>query len=175
MDKSGGSKRTMINLVNVRKPQSLTHLKLLGSFDGAKDLYADLVRNFKKWFDNRLEPLMNRLITSIVIEIDNNFRTKIFLNGYGRARFDSPTSLPKSSGICNDADIYNIDNQYEGFYICLNFNKVVKTELTCLSNKVVGIICKNSENICTGMETFDGSTCTKPDISNIMIKQYCIF
>ena len=48
MDKSGGSTRTMLNLVNVKTSQSLTHLKLLGSFDGSKDSYANLERNFKK-------------------------------------------------------------------------------------------------------------------------------
>ena len=37
IDKGGGSTRAMLNLINVRKPQSLTHLKLLGSFDGAKE------------------------------------------------------------------------------------------------------------------------------------------
>ena len=41
-NKGGGSTRAMLNLVNARKPQSITHLKVLGSFDGAKDSYATL-------------------------------------------------------------------------------------------------------------------------------------
>ena len=85
-------------------------MKLLCSFDGTKDSYTNLQCTFEKWFDNRLEPLMNRLIISMVFEIDNNVCTIIFLNGYGIARFDSPTSLSNPSGICNDANIYNIHN-----------------------------------------------------------------
>ena len=53
---------------------------------------------------------MNRLIIFMAIEIDNNVRTVIFLHGYGRTRFESPTPFPKISDICNNADIYNIDN-----------------------------------------------------------------
>ena len=114
--KGGGSTRLMINPINVRKPQSLIYLKLLYSFDGSKDSYTNLECTLKKRFDNTLEPLMNRLIISMVIEIDNNVHTVIFLNQYGRARFDSPTSLPKPTGICNDVNIYNIDNQPEEFH-----------------------------------------------------------
>ena len=44
-----------------------------------------------------------------------------------------------------------------------------------ISNKVVCIICKNDNNICIGIKTFEGITCTEPEISNFIIKQYCIF
>ena len=75
---------------------------------------------------------MNRLIISIEIEIDNGIRTIIFLNFYGKARFDSPTSLPKSSDIRNDTDICSIDNQAEEFHTFVIFNEVAKTKLLCI-------------------------------------------
>ena len=108
--KGGDSTRSMLNPINIKKPQSFIYLKLLCSFDGTKDSYTNLQCTLKKRFDNRLEPLTNRLIISMVFEIDNNVRTITFLNGYGIARFDSPTSLSNPSGICNDANIYNIHN-----------------------------------------------------------------
>ena len=40
---------------------------------------------------------------------------------------------------------------------------------------MVGIICKNNDNLCIGVETFEGITCTEPEISNFIIKQYCTF
>ena len=150
-------------------------MKLLGSFNGAKDSYYNLKRTLEKWFDNRLEPLMNRLITSMVIEIDNNVRTVMILNGDGGAKFDSPASSPKPSGICNNTNIYNIDNQPKEFHTCLNYNEVAKTELLYISNKVVGILCKNNNNICIGMKIFEGITYTEPEILNFIIKQYFIF
>ena len=118
---------------------------------------------------------MNRLIISLAIEIDNGIRTIIFLNCYGKARFDSPTSLPKSSDIRNDTDICSIDNQAEKCHTFVIFNEVAKTKLLCISNMVVGIMYKINDNVCIGMEKFEGIICTEQDISMIIIKQYCIF
>ena len=47
IDKGGGSVKSMLNIVNVSKPQSLTHLKLLGLFDGVKESYGNFDRTFK--------------------------------------------------------------------------------------------------------------------------------
>ena len=157
-DAGNGSFKMIMNLVNVRNPQGLEHVKLILEFSGVKDTHGNVVAAaFEDGspFKFELEAICQRKVNAAKISINDEMQMVVTINTDEKHDHKSPKPLPQISGITS-YQAPNMTEKNKMGVIAIDFSKVESIKACCDldGKKLLGLSFFGPDAICIGTAYF---------------------